>query len=137
MGLKGSTMRLFALVIATLGLVACGSNDVAPEPEVPAPVEVATPALPEPKLVVDPTGEVCGGITALQCPSGFYCQQEDGQCLEIMDGAGTCQPQPEVCTREYRPVCGCNGQTYGNACTAAAAGVSVAIEGECATPDTE
>ena len=71
------------------------------------------------------------------CPAGFYCQQEAGQCLEIMDGAGTCQVQPEMCTKEFMPVCGCDGQTYGNACEAAAAGVSVAVEGECASPDME
>ena len=33
---------------------------------------------------------------------------------------------------DYTPVCGCDGETYSNACNAAGAGVSLQAEGECA-----
>ena len=60
------------------------------------------------------------------CNDADYCFSEEG-----CDAPGTCQPKPVMCTREFRPVCGCDGNTYGNACTAASAGVNVISEGAC------
>lgn len=73
---------------------------------------------------------MCGGMMGLACDEGSYCEYEIGTC-GAADQTGLCAPKTEMCTRDYRPVCGCDGETYGNACTAAAAGVSLVSEGEC------
>lgn len=48
-----------------------------------------------------------------------------------VDQFGVCRPRPEVCREVYLPVCGCNGEDYGNACEAAAGGTDVAYVGVC------
>jgi len=99
-------------------------------------------ALPAPSPAecgLDPTDDAltcaaykpCGGVpkcaTGDCCPKGSYCKKDEGDC----DGMGTCTQRPQFCPDVYKPVCGCDGRTYGNSCAAASAGVSVMSQGEC------
>lgn len=81
-------------------------------------------------------GQMCGGIAGIGCAENLYCSYPQSAQCGAGDQSGTCQTRPQACTRDYRPVCGCDDHTYGNACTAASAGVSVIHDGACAPSTT-
>lgn len=74
---------------------------------------------------------VCGGFLGLVCPNTDWCDYPEGVACGGADHFGTCRKRPEICTQEFLPVCGCNGETFSNACQAAAAGFDVAHPGKC------
>jgi len=69
-------------------------------------------------------GKVCGGIQAVVCSEGLYCQFPANTC-GAHDTTGLCQLQPQLCTADVNPVCGCDGKVYSNDCEATRSGQSI------------
>src|SRR4051794_39773343 len=65
-----------------------------------------------------------------ECESDEFCSITDGACLTAKS-VGFCKARPEACSSVSKPVCGCDGKNYENACEATKQGSSVAGDGVC------
>jgi len=75
-------------------------------------------------------GATCGTIVGIVCDEGLFCDARMGLC-SAPDVDGVCVRAPQMCTREYRPVCGCDRRTYSNDCERRAAKIAKLHDGAC------
>jgi hypothetical protein len=76
-------------------------------------------------------GKPCDGFAGTPCAEGEFCEHAPGACDIAVDGQGTCTPIPTACPDVFDPVCGCDGQTYGNDCERQMAKASKLHDGPC------
>jgi hypothetical protein len=72
------------------------------------------------------SNEDCSPYDPSDSPNA-YCAKDVGDC----EGLGMCTERPEECILIYLPVCGCDGNTYSNACEAAREGINVLADVSC------
>jgi Kazal-type serine protease inhibitor domain len=83
-------------------------------------------------LLALPLNQGCQSLCtkSSECATGEYCSITNGACL-TSKVIGFCKQKPDTCSDVLKPVCGCDGETYKNACDATRQGTPIASEGMC------
>jgi hypothetical protein len=80
-----------------------------------------------------PVGQPCGAATGAACDKGLWCEPPTGKCAST---TGVCVAVPRLCfarknRKTFRPVCGCNSETYSSDCFRRAYRVAKFHDGKC------
>lgn len=76
-------------------------------------------------------GASCGSRGLTPCKGKLFCDFKVPAQCGATDRPGTCRARPAICALIFKPVCGCDGQTYANDCLRRAAGAGKRADGAC------
>lgn len=137
--------RFIFPLLTAIGLLSCVTPPPEPAPTPSSPPPEPAQVAPEPQPPVEATTPepnssteaIACGAQGKECSAGSYCRLEKAARCGEATSVGVCAPVPQICNRMFAPVCGCDGKTHSNACTAAAQGVNVRSEGACESKETQ